>query len=230
MSGRTTRGGCGSNVIAIGGAAVLDGAALHALDDLEMSAMQAVEVAEREHRMHEPGRPRIVGKVQDLHAGYDASTMASSTRPSYASSTPAGRRALVCGVSQVVRHVREVGAPRRDPRNRRQRLVHGEVRRVLLVAQRVDDQRVDAFDERPRLVGNGAAVGQVGEARRSGSRGSACCRAAAAPARPRTPADVERPVDLVRLDLRNAAAQSRHAVEDVMRTSGGCSSQTSAVA
>ena len=76
-------------------AAVLDGAALHALDDLEMSAMQAVEVAEREHRMHEPGRPRIIGKVQDLHAGYDASTAASSTRPSYASSTPAGRRALV---------------------------------------------------------------------------------------------------------------------------------------
>ena len=57
--------------------------------------MQAVEVAEREHRMHQPGRPRIIGKVQDVHAGYDASTMASSTRPSYASSTPAGRRALV---------------------------------------------------------------------------------------------------------------------------------------
>ena len=50
-----------------GDAAMLDGAALHALDDLEVSAVQAVEVAERQHRMHEPGRPRIVGKMQDLH-------------------------------------------------------------------------------------------------------------------------------------------------------------------
>src|SRR5262245_13986450 len=77
------------------GATVLECTAPHPLDDLEMSAMQAVEVAEREHRMHQPGRPRIIGKVQDVHAGYDASTMASSTRPSYASSTPAGRRAFV---------------------------------------------------------------------------------------------------------------------------------------
>jgi hypothetical protein len=50
-----------------GHAAMLDGAALHAFDNLEMSAVEAVEVAEREHGMHEPGRPRIVGKMQDLH-------------------------------------------------------------------------------------------------------------------------------------------------------------------
>ena len=108
-----------------GDAAVLDGAALHALDDLEMSAVQAVEVAEREHGMHEPRRPRIVGKMQDLHAGYDASTRASSTRPSYASSTPARQARVGLGVPEVVRHVREVGAlaarSARSPRAPRRR-------------------------------------------------------------------------------------------------------------
>src|SRR6185436_13603190 len=77
------------------GAAMLGCAAPHAFDDLEVAAVKAVEVAEREHGMHEPRRPRVVGKVKYFHAGYEASTSMSSTRPSYASSTPAGRRALV---------------------------------------------------------------------------------------------------------------------------------------
>ena len=34
-----------------------------------------------------------------------------------------------------------------------ERLVHGEVSGVLLVAQRVDDQRIDAGDQRPRSSG-----------------------------------------------------------------------------
>src|SRR5688572_14886446 len=46
-----------------GDAAMLDGAALHALDDLEMSAVQAVEVTEREHGMHEPRWSRVVRKM-----------------------------------------------------------------------------------------------------------------------------------------------------------------------
>ena len=46
------------------------GAAPDALDDLEMSAVKAVEVAEREHGMHKPRRARVVWKMQDLHESY----------------------------------------------------------------------------------------------------------------------------------------------------------------
>ena len=49
-------------------AAMLGGAAPDALDDLEMSAVKAVEVAEREHGMHEPRRARVIWKMQNLHA------------------------------------------------------------------------------------------------------------------------------------------------------------------
>jgi len=48
--------------------AVLGGAAPHAVDDLEMSAVKAVEVSEGEHGMREPRRARIVWKVKNLHA------------------------------------------------------------------------------------------------------------------------------------------------------------------
>jgi hypothetical protein len=48
---------------------MLDGAALHALDDFQVSAMQTVEVAESEHGMRQPRRARIVWKVDDLHVG-----------------------------------------------------------------------------------------------------------------------------------------------------------------
>src|ERR1051325_6763562 len=86
-----------------GRAAMLGGAAPHALDDLEMSAVETVEVAEREDGMHEPRRRRVVWKVKNLHA-YAISTSMSNTRPSYASSMPSGSRALVfaCGRSCVI--------------------------------------------------------------------------------------------------------------------------------
>src|SRR5204862_3818536 len=74
------------------GAAMLGGAATDALDDLEMSAMKAVEVAEGEHGMDQPRGWRVVWKVKNLHA-YATSTSMSSTRPSYASCTPSGSRA-----------------------------------------------------------------------------------------------------------------------------------------
>ena len=45
-------------------AAALAGAAPHAVDDLDVAAVQAVEVAEREHGIV-PARRRVVGKVRD---------------------------------------------------------------------------------------------------------------------------------------------------------------------
>jgi hypothetical protein len=45
------------------------GTAPDALDDLEMSAVKAVEVAEGKHGMHEPRGARIVWKVKNFHLG-----------------------------------------------------------------------------------------------------------------------------------------------------------------
>jgi hypothetical protein len=43
--------------------------ATQAIEDLAVSAVQAVEVAERQHRIPPARRPRIVRKVDDVH-GY----------------------------------------------------------------------------------------------------------------------------------------------------------------
>ena len=53
-------------------AAALAGAAPHAVDDLHVPAVQAVEVAERQHRLVPPGR-RVVGKVGDRACGHPQS-------------------------------------------------------------------------------------------------------------------------------------------------------------
>ena len=44
----------------------LAGNASEAIEDLAVAAVQAVEITEREHRIP-PGRPRIIGKVNDVH-------------------------------------------------------------------------------------------------------------------------------------------------------------------
>ena len=64
---------------------------------------------------------------------------------------------------QVVRHVGEQRPAGPDPPGRVDRLLDGEVRPVRLVAQRVEHQHVEVFQQRPRGVGNRVAVGQVGE-------------------------------------------------------------------
>ena len=83
---------------------------LYALDDLEMTAMQAVEIAERQNRMHQPRRPRVVREVDGLHSLHVDSHVEHepiicqfNTRRQ----TRAGR-----GMSKIVRHVRHVRAPR----------------------------------------------------------------------------------------------------------------------
>ena len=87
LSGRTTRGGCGSNVIAIGVAAALGGAALHALENLQVAAMHAVEVAERQHRVRPPRR-RADRRENEMTSIVRLEL--ECTRPSYASSMPSG--------------------------------------------------------------------------------------------------------------------------------------------
>ena len=68
LSGRTTRGGCGSKVITTAVAPRSLGHAADALEDLPMTAMHAVEVAERQHRMRPAGRARIVREMNDFHS------------------------------------------------------------------------------------------------------------------------------------------------------------------
>src|SRR5687767_15845895 len=74
----------------------LFGASPYTLDDFQMTAVHAVEVAEREDGLVPAGRPWIIWIVDDLHQ-----RSISKVRPSYANSTPLGRRAQVaaCGRS-----------------------------------------------------------------------------------------------------------------------------------
>ena len=51
------------------GAATFGGAPLDALDDLEMSPMQPVEVAERKHRRSPMHGPRLVRVMDYVHLG-----------------------------------------------------------------------------------------------------------------------------------------------------------------
>ena len=62
---------------------------------------------------------------------------------------PAGRRARGGRVRKVVAHVREVGPPGTDAAAGRDRLLEREMRRVRAVAQRVEHEHVEAFEQRP---------------------------------------------------------------------------------
>src|SRR4051812_46763810 len=79
-----------------GGSVAFVGDPPHALDDLQVAPVHAVEVAQCEHRVHPRLGPRIVRIMYDVHY-----KLISNERPSYANSTPGGMRAQVaaCGRS-----------------------------------------------------------------------------------------------------------------------------------
>ena len=68
MSGRTTRGGW-MRVEGQGHRrpAPLVGAAAHAVDDLHVTAMESVEVTERQHRLVPASRARVLRKMNNVH-------------------------------------------------------------------------------------------------------------------------------------------------------------------
>ena len=70
--------------------AALFRAAPHALDDLQMTTVHAVEIAEREDGLVPADRPGIIWVVDDVHQ-----RSISKVRPSYANCTSSGRRAHV---------------------------------------------------------------------------------------------------------------------------------------
>ena len=59
------------------------------------------------------------------------------------------------------------------------RFLEREVRRVLLVLERVEHEHVEVFEQRVGRLGDSAHVGAVGERGRRGSRAPACRRASA---------------------------------------------------
>jgi hypothetical protein len=50
-----------------GGGAALAGDALEPIENLAVPAVHAVEVAERQHRLHPGERPCVLGEVNDVH-------------------------------------------------------------------------------------------------------------------------------------------------------------------
>jgi hypothetical protein len=115
---------------------------------------------------------------------------------------------------QIVRNVREQRTRRRDPLDDGERLVHGEVCRVRTVAKRVHDEDLDALEQRPGVVGDRAAVGQVREAAKPVPQHQAL----PVPQRHRydeVTAEAELSYELEQVDLRNASSFRGARREDV---------------
>ena len=80
--------------------------------------------------------------------------------------------------------VREVAAPRADAARRRDRLGQRKVGRVRLSRSASSTSTSRSCEQRPRLVGDVAAVGEIREPAEAIARGSAGRRASAGPAAP----------------------------------------------
>ena len=152
MSGRRTRGGCGSKIDRDRRPAALARLAPHALEQPHVAAMQAVEIAERRHRIAAtPARG-------DRESGRPASRRGSRSRsPARGhrtrASCPAGRPRTVAAwprsCAMCVKYVRR--APMRAPGDHR--FVDREMRRVRPVPQRVEHEHVEPPAQRRRLSG-----------------------------------------------------------------------------
>ena len=94
-------------------AAMLGSTTPDALDDLEVTAMQAVEIAERQNRMHQPRRPGVVREVDGLHSLHVDSHV--EHEPIICQFNARRQARAGGGVPEVVRHVRHVRAPRLQP-------------------------------------------------------------------------------------------------------------------
>ena len=76
---------------------------------------------------------------------------------------PFGQASVRRFMSQVVAHVGEEGAPRGDAPRRLDRFRQREVGRVRTLPQRVEDDDLQVVQQGPAIVGDAAAVGQVGK-------------------------------------------------------------------
>ncbi len=119
-------------------------------------------------------------------------------------------------VTEVVTDVSEPRVGGLDAGSGLERFRQAEVRGMRTVPQRVEHEHVDAADERPRLVGDPADVGEVGER----SNPVAVHEPLPVPQRHRDDAaagDLEGRIDHVEIDLGQAAAGRRLGIEDVRK-------------
>ena len=164
--------------------------ATDALDDLHVAAMQAVEVAERQHGVQPARRARVLWEMDDVHATRGRARPGSSItsnlkltdRPSYASWTFSGSAAHVSAWGKSWQMWVNHACARAEASDHRERVGDGEMRGMRAVPQRVDHEHLDAFDERPRRRRESRCNRSGRRAIRFGSRRPALLRATAAPA------------------------------------------------
>jgi hypothetical protein len=123
---------------------------------------------------------------------------------------PCTRRCM----SEVMAHVCEVGAPGANLRGSGQRLRDGKMRRVRCLAQRIEHEDVESLEQRPRLVWNPAAVGQVREPTEAQSEDRTSA-VEDGDGYNLLPSDAERSSDREQLELRDPAAFRRRRIKGV---------------
>src|SRR5262245_29270092 len=139
--------------------AAFEGDTLETFEDLAMAAMNAIKVAECQDGLQPPLRPLVVGKVDYVHfwSGIlENQPIIGQLRT---------RRQAVAGLRmrQVVTDVGEIRPLWRQASRDLERLRQAEVRRMRSVPQCVDHESSNALEQRPRLVRNRTAVGEVSE-------------------------------------------------------------------
>jgi hypothetical protein len=122
--------------------AVFSRAAFHAVDDLQVSAVQTDKVAEGQNRMDEPRGPGVVGEVNRVHSLHVDGHV--EHEPIICQFDARGQARAGRRVTQIMRHMSHERAPRPDAVDDVERFRDGEVRRVRFVAKRVDGERFDA--------------------------------------------------------------------------------------
>jgi hypothetical protein len=132
-----------------------------ALHDLEMTAVETVEISESQHRMRKPRRARIVWKMQDFHLGWI--NLDVEHEAIICQLHPGGQPCVRLRVRQVVSHVRKVGVPRCNPFSDGNRFSEGKVRVMRRVTKRIQHKDVHALHQSPCLVRETVTVRQISE-------------------------------------------------------------------
>ena len=74
----------------------------------------------------------------------------------------AGRKLLLCdAMIETVRQVRQQRPARLERLDHREGVAQRKVRRMLFIPQRIQNQDVQALQERPALFGNSAHIGAI---------------------------------------------------------------------
>src|SRR5579863_9950384 len=117
-------------------------------------------------------------------------------------------------MAELVRDVGEEGAPWFEPLDPPERLLQVRVRGMRLVAQGVENQHVQSFEQGNRRVRDGAEIGDVGRLAETEAENRQVA-VQDGKRRPATAKEIERPVDDVRIELGDPSVRIR-LVENVL--------------